>query len=102
MGREIPKRIKKRALAQYLRKITMNSYSEFLITLVEFPEPVNGRTIYYFGSLAAIYEYFDHSVIGIRLSTLHHRNIGTEPYDTGKCKISKQIAYRLKRPRKNE
>ena len=75
----------------------MNNYSEFLITIVEFPEPVNGKTIYYFGSLAAIFEYFDHRTVGIRLSTLHHRNISSVPYDTGKCKISKQTAYRLKR-----
>jgi len=50
----------------------------------------------YLGSLAAIYTMFSHEEIGLRLSTLHLKDVSRAPYDTGKCIISKHKLYTKK------
>lgn len=69
------------------------------ITLVEFPEPVNGSTRHYFTSLTAIFDYFPYEAIGRTVETLKHSNIGTEPLNTGKCKISR---HPINQPKKKK
>lgn len=69
------------------------------ITIVEFPEPVNGSTRHYFTSLTAIFDYFPYEAIGRTADTLMHYKIGAEPYDTGKCKISR---HHVNQPKKKK
>lgn len=65
---------------------------------VEFFEPVNGKTEYYYGSLKAIYVDFDQDTIGCALSTLYGAKISTDqPKVTNKCIIKRVPVGRLQR-----
>lgn len=58
---------------------------------VSFKEPVNDKTDYFFGSLAAIYETFSAAQIGCRVSRLWNLKITPEkPYLGRKCTITKE------------
>ena len=65
------------------------------LIIVEFFRKVDGRKVWYFGSLAAIYELFTPEQIGCKLETLWNSSL-----DYGGCKItntcviSKEIIYR--------
>jgi hypothetical protein len=65
------------------------------LIIVEFFRKMNGRKVWYFGSLAAIYELFTPEQIGCKLETLWNCSL-----DYGGCKItntcviSKEIIYR--------
>lgn len=65
------------------------------LIIVEFFRKMNGRKVWYFGSLAAIYELFTPEQIGCKLETLWNSSL-----DYGGCKItntcviSKEIIYR--------
>ena len=74
---------------------TNNTPTSTLI-IVEFFRKANGRKIWYFGSLAAIYELFTPGQIGCKLETLWNDNL-----DYGEYKITKQcVIYKDKMYRK--
>lgn len=73
----------------------------FLIKVQFFQPKEDGRTEFYFGSFAAIYEMFDASEIGCRLEALWAANIDeTHPKATRLCVISKHVLFR--KARKNQ
>ena len=77
-----------------MKKITTLS-SASLIKVQLFTPTEGGRTEFYFGSLAAIYEMFDASEIGCRLEALWAAGIDeTHPKATRLCVISKHTMYR--------
>lgn len=60
-----------------------------------------GRTDFYFGSLAAIFEVFKPEDIGCKLETLWAAKIDERhPKATPKCVVSKQVLYRKKQNKK--
>ncbi len=60
------------------------------VTKVQFHVPVDGRTEYYFGSLAAIYERFTAEQIGCNVERLWNSNISADnPKVTSRCVITK-------------
>lgn len=60
------------------------------IIKVQFFRPVEGKTEFFFGSLAAIYEQFTPEQIGCGLTTLWSANITPDaPKSTRLCVISK-------------
>jgi len=64
------------------------------IHLFDAPENDITQSDYYFGSISAIFEYFDKSVIGIQASSLYNYNFDeiTNPiYENKKCRIRKSI-----------
>lgn len=65
---------------------------------VEFFEPVNGKTEYYYGSLKAIYVDFDQDAIGCTLATLYGAKISADrPKVTNRCIIKRVPVGRLQR-----
>lgn len=67
---------------------------EQTIIKVQFLVPVDGRTEYYFSSLAAIFERFSVEQIGCALSTLWNCNIDIHrPKTTRRCVISREPIY---------
>lgn len=57
---------------------------------VQFFEPVDGKTDYYFGSIKAIYERFKTTEIGLSMLSLYSRRISEAmPIVTRKCLISR-------------
>ncbi len=73
---------------------------------------MNGKTIYhvsfgddenfYFGSLAAVYDHFTPSELGVSLARLYDVAITPEkPYRNGKCIIRKGFLQRKKTNRKS-
>lgn len=72
-----------------------NTLPTSTLIVVEFFRKMNGRKVWYFGSLAAIYELFTPEQIGCKLETLWNYSL-----DYGGCKItntcviSKEIIYR--------
>ena len=72
-----------------------NNLPTSTLIIVEFFRKMNGRKVWYFGSLAAIYELFTPEQIGCKLETLWNSSL-----DNGGCKInntcviSKEIIYR--------
>jgi hypothetical protein len=57
---------------------------------VQFFEPVDGKTDYYFGSIKAIYERFKATEIGLSMLSLYSRRISeVMPVVTRKCLISR-------------
>lgn len=72
-----------------------NNLPTSTLIIVEFFRKMNGRKVWYFGSLAAIYELFTPEQIGCKLETLWNSSL-----DYGGCKItntcviSKEIIYR--------
>jgi hypothetical protein len=69
--------------------------TEKYIYRVSFNEPVNGKTDYFFGSLAAIYTEFSPQDIGCKVSRLWNLKITeTTPYAGKKCAITKELFVR--------
>lgn len=67
---------------------------EFIIR-VRFFQPIDGKTDFYFGSLAAIYVLFSDEQIGCNLRTLYCSKITeSDPKVTRTCIISKFTVYR--------
>ena len=65
------------------------------LIIVEFFRKTNGRKVWYFGSLAAIYELFTPEQIGCKLETLWNDSLGYGEYKiTKQCVITKEIMYR--------
>lgn len=65
------------------------------LIIVEFFRKVNGRRVWYFGSLAAIYELFTPEDIGCKLETLWNDSLDYGEYKmTKQCVITKEIMYR--------
>lgn len=65
------------------------------LIIVEFFRKTNGRKVWYFGSLAAIYELFTPEQIGCKLETLWNDGLGYGEYKiTKQCVITKEIMYR--------
>lgn len=65
------------------------------LIIVEFFRKTNGRKVWYFGSLAAIYELFTPEQIGCKLETLWNDGLGYGEYKITKhCVITKEIMYR--------
>lgn len=73
--------------------------SEWQVVKVEFyfaPAPWKQR-IFYFGSLAAIYELFTPAQVGLTLHSLWRSHIDLDrPKLTKTCRVSKVIVYRKK------
>ena len=64
------------------------------IIKLQFFAPVDGRTDYYFSSLAAIYERFSPKQIGCALATLWGSNVEIgNPKSTRLCVISREPLY---------
>lgn len=65
---------------------------------VEFFEPVNGKTEYYYGSLKAIFAEFGPEVIGCSLSRLYSFKVTADSAKvTNKCIIRRVPVGRLQR-----
>lgn len=74
----------------------MTSHSH--IYRVEFKEPVNGKTDYFFGSLSAIFVSFTPVEIGCGVRRLWNIGVTEErPYVGRKCTITKEPLSRKKR-----
>ena len=72
-----------------------NTLPTSTLIIVEFFRKINGRKVWYFGSLAAIYELFTPEQIGCRLETLWNYSLDHgESKITTYCVISKEIMYR--------
>jgi hypothetical protein len=69
---------------------------------VKFKEaPIEGKTEFYFGSLAAIYDAFSCKEIGCKVTRLWNIKITEEnPYIGRKCTITKEIVARKKQTRR--
>lgn len=78
----------------------MEKISVETIIKVQFLQPrtdMGGRSDFFFGSLAAIFEVFTENDIGCKLNTLWAAKIDTEhPKTTPKCVVSKDVLYRKK------
>jgi hypothetical protein len=62
---------------------------------VSFIEPVNGKTDYIFGSLAAIFDVFSPEQIGCKVTRLWNLKIFEDkPYAGRKCTVSKEPLHR--------
>lgn len=65
---------------------------------VSFREPVDDKTDYFFGSLAAIYDTFTADQVGCKVSRLWNLKMTHEtPYVGRKCTITKEPLTRKKR-----
>jgi hypothetical protein len=65
---------------------------------VSFPEPVNGKTEFFFGSLSAIFTTFTPAQIGCGVRRLWNIGITPDnPYNGRKCAITKEPLTRKKR-----
>lgn len=85
---------------------------DYNIVWVSFPQPVTPvrppasgsptRSDWFFSSLAAIYQLFDIDQVGCPVETLWnaHLRVGSAPFDTGKCIISKHVVIPKKRKEK--
>ncbi len=78
----------------------MEKISIETIIKVQFLQPradMGGRSDFYFGSLAAIFEVFSEDDVGCKLNTLWAAKIDVKrPKTTPKCVISKAVLYRKK------
>ena len=67
---------------------------------VQFFEPVDGKTDYYFGSIKAIYTKFHASEIGLTIGSLYGRRLTEEsPIVTEKCRITRVEITRVTKPK---
>lgn len=65
------------------------------LIIVELFRKMNGRKVWYFGSLAAIYELFTPEQIRCKLEALWNANLGYGEYKIAKqCVIYKEKMYR--------
>lgn len=67
---------------------------------ITFPEPVKGKTEWYFGSIEAAYEVFTHEDLGVRKFTLQAHKFDYK--STRKCVIQKLTIYRKAQQRKKK
>lgn len=75
-----------------------NNLPTSTLIIVEFFRKINGRKVWYFGSLAAIYELFTPEQIGCKLETLWNDSLDYGDYKmTKQCVITKEIMYRKAR-----
>ena len=76
--------------------------SKSYIYRVEFKEPINNKTDFYFGSLAAIFVDFTPAEIGCGVERLWNIKITSKsPYTGRKCTITKeQLKRKMRGPRK--
>ena len=74
------------------------------LIIVEFYRQQQGSKVWYFGSLAAIYELFTPEQIGCKLEALWNANLGYGEYKiTKQCVIYKEKMYRkAQKSKKNE
>ena len=74
------------------------------LIIVEFFRKINGRRVWYFGSLAAIYELFTPEDIGCKLESLWNTGLDYGDYKiTKQCVIYKEKLYRkAHRVKKNQ
>ena len=57
---------------------------------VQFFEPVDGKTDYYFGSIKAIYTKFNATEIGLTIGSFYGRRLSEDsPIVTDKCRITR-------------
>lgn len=76
-----------------MKKITTLSVAS--VIRVQFFQPKDGCSEFYFGSFAAIFELFSPEDIGCRLESLWAANIDEEhPKATRLCVVSKHKLYR--------
>lgn len=72
------------------------------IIKVSFFVPVEGKTDYYFTSLAAIYDLFTPEQIGLSLSRLWVSHVRADnPRVTQTCRISREILHSKTQKKKN-
>ena len=72
-----------------------NTLPTSTLIIVEFFRKVNGRRVWYFGSLAAIYELFTPEDIGCKLESLWNTDLDYGEYKiTKQCVIYKEKLYR--------
>ena len=65
---------------------------------VQFFEPVDGKTDYYFGSIKAIYARFKPSEIGLTMGSLYSKRVSeVTPAVTDKCRITRIEIIRIER-----
>lgn len=82
-----------------MKKLTTLSAAS--VIRVQFFQPKDGCSEFYFGSFAAIYEMFDASEVGCRLEALWAANIEVgKPKATRLCVVSKHKLYRKSRKNK--
>lgn len=82
-----------------MKKLTTLSVAS--VIRVQFFQPKDGCSEFYFGSFAAIYEMFDASEVGCRLEALWAANIEVgKPKTTRLCVVSKHKLYRKSRKNK--
>ena len=82
-----------------MKKLTTLSVASLI--KVQFFQPKDGCSEFYFGSFAAIYEMFDASEVGCRLEALWAANIEVgKPKATRLCVVSKHKLYRKSRKNK--
>ena len=76
----------------------MEQVTKSKVYRVAFYKPVNGKTDYYFGSLAAIFKLFTSEQIGCALGTLYaHKFLtGKIETETPKCRITTEWLFRSK------
>lgn len=71
--------------------------------LVTLKQPYRGRTLWLFGSKAAIYDYLPMSIVGIAKTTLQsHVNLGQHPYENNFCTIQRITLYRKRQTTDNK
>ena len=76
-------------------RLINNTLPTSTLIIVEFFRKMNGRKVWYFGSLAAIYELFTPEQIGCKLETLWNCSLDHgESKITKQCVISKEIMFR--------
>lgn len=72
-----------------------NTLSSTSLIVVEFFIPIKGSRLWYFGSLAAIYEMFTPEEVGCKLASLWNASLqGGDKKITRRCVIYKQVMYR--------
>ena len=54
---------------------------------IEFKEPIDGRSHYYFGSKMAIFKTFSKEIVGISYKYLTTLNLSEREYNGKKCTI---------------
>lgn len=75
--------------------------SQSHIIHIHFFQPTNGTTDAYFGSLAAVYDYFTPEQIGAPLRRLWGKPIDNIPFATQRCTIARCTVFRKKQKRNN-
>ena len=81
--------------------MTDNKKVPFYRVVFKSPPGSDGQVEFFFGSLAAIYDVFDHEIIGCKIENLWNKNL-SEPGSvwTGSlCSISNHVLIRKKTKR---